>query len=114
MKFSESKKAQMKKRRQKRITRAYSYTIGLHVYDFWNDAQFEVIDEARINNIIYLLSESDSSEQEIAIYKIADVGKYVKLSTKRLLEKKHNFEIAENWERKTNISIYPNGVIVIK
>lgn len=114
MKFSESKKAQMKKRRQKRINRAYSYTIGLHVYDFSSDSQLEVIDEARINNTVYLLTESDSSKQEIAIYKIVDVGKYVKLSTKRLLEKKQNFEITENWEKKTKICIYPNGVIVIR
>jgi len=112
MKFSASKKAQMKKRRQKRINRAYSYTIGLKIYNFRTDSEQEVIDETQINKVRYLLTESD--KQVISIYKIVDVGKYVKLSTKRLLEKKHNFEMPENWEKKTEIAIYPNGVIVVK
>lgn len=114
MKFSKSKKAQMQKRRQKRIDRCYSYTIGLHIYDFHNDFMRKVIDEARINDTVYLLTEADFANKEITIYKIVDLGKYVKLSTKRLLERKQNFEIIENWKQRTAISIYPNGVIVVK
>ena len=100
----------MKKRRQKRVRRAYPSPVGLTIYNYKSDMWYRVIDVARINNTIYLLAESDKKTH--AIYKIVDVGKYVKLTSKRLLEKKHNFEISENWEKQTKIAIEENGKIV--
>ena len=104
MKFSEKKKAKMRKQRQKRI----KYVCG-YMYGFKVDDGYEVIDQAKIKDQMYLLTKK--SNNIYAIYKIVDVCDYVKLSPKRILQNKTAFSNHDYWKRHSTIEITADGQI---
>jgi len=106
MKFSEKKKAKMRKRNQRRINRCCSDMIGCTV-DWEED--YVVIDQAKIKNVMYLLARNKGGNY--AIYKIVSWCKYVKMSNKRILEKKREFSNYAYWKEHSTIEITDSGEI---
>lgn len=107
MKFSQKKKAKMRKIRQRRINRCCSNMIGCHIF-FENEDGY-VLDQAKINDIMYLLVKTPGGKY--AICKIVKVYQYVKLSPKRVLQNKKNFSNYQYWENHSTIEINEDGVI---
>ena len=107
MKFSPRKKAKIRKMNQKKIKRYCKNMIGHHIYD--GDHCYEVMDQAKINDVIYLLVQVE--ENEYAIYKIVKVFEYVRLSNKKILEKQKKFSNHVYWEEHSTIQINADGKI---
>lgn len=108
MKFSQKRKAKMRKTRQKRIHRECKDMIGCRIYiDFKN--RYDVEDQTEINGVIYLLTKD--SNGDYAICKIVKVGEYVKLSLKRVLQNKEAFSNPQNWRDHAIIKIDEDGKI---
>ena len=107
MKFSQSKKAKIRKVNQKRINRYCKYMIGLDIYD--GDNCYEVKDQAKINNTIYLLVQVGNNEY--AIYKIVKLCEYAKLSDKKVLQNRKIFSNRAYWRDSSIIRINDDGKI---
>jgi len=108
MKFSEKKKAKIRKRNQKRIKRCCGNMIGCSIY-VEDDSCYEVIDQTKIKDIIYLLTLSENGEY--SIFKIVKVFCYVRLSAKKILQNYQKFSNPDNWIDKSILVIDNNGKI---
>lgn len=106
MKFSQKKKRKMLKMRQRRINQICKDMIGCTI-DYENG--YEVIDQAKINETQYLLTEIEN--KQFAIYKIVKVGKYVKLSEKKILQIRDALSNYLNWRNWSSILISDDGEI---
>lgn len=109
MKFSEKKKKKMRKQNQRRINRCCKNIIGCCI-DF--ECDVVVVDQAKINDNIYLLTTDQ--DHQYAIYKIVKVGEYVKLSSKRILEKQKDFSNKAYWKEGCQIKIDSDGIISLE
>ena len=122
MKFSEKKKAKMKKTRQRRVNRECGNMIGCAITDYDEPIYKEVIDQARLGGTQYLLVEC--SENNLAficaedisyfIYKVVRFGEYVELSPKRVLEKKDAFSNGGFWKNKHKVHISDDGNVDVE
>lgn len=108
MKFSQKKKAKMRKIRQKRIHRECKDMIGYQIYIDLKD-WYDVEDQTEINGVMYLLTKD--SNGDYAICKIVKVNGYVKLPTKRVLQNKEAFSNPKNWRDHAIIEIDDEGQI---
>lgn len=106
MKFSPRKKAKMRKAREKRMSKEFKNMFHFVI----PDTQYYVIDQIKINGTIYLLVEN--LEGENAIYKIVDILKLVKLSTKKLIRLRNEFNKQEKWDRYSHVTISDDGKVV--
>lgn len=106
MKFSQKKKAKMRKANQRRINRVCKNMIGCTV-DF--ERGYVVKDQAKINNIQYLLVQIENCQY--AIYKIVKVCEYVRLSPKKVLQNQKAFSNYMYWQDNSTIQISPEGII---
>lgn len=106
-KFSERRKAKMRKYRQRRVNRCCSHMIGCHIYD--DNQTYEIIDQAKIKGVIYLLVEAE--DNSYAIYKIVSVHQEVKLSPKKVLQNKKEFSNHVYWQEHSKIHINEDGKI---
>ena len=107
MKFSPKKKAKMRKANQRRINRNCKNMIGCTV-DF--ERGYVVKDQAKINNIQYLLVQVENNQY--AIYKIVKICEYVRLSPKKVLQNQKTFSNYAYWQDNSTIQISPEGNIV--
>ena len=107
MKFSEKKKAKIRKRNQRRINKNCKDMIGCCI-DF--EHGYKVKDQAKINDIIYLLVKVENDQY--AIYKIVRVGNYVRLSNKKVLQNQEDFSNYVYWRDNSTIQISEEGEIV--
>lgn len=105
LKFSERKKAKIRKINQRRVKRVHKYMIGRCI---GYEPRREVIDQSTINDVMYLLVEEDG---KYAIYKIAKVFEYVGLSPKRILQNQKYFSDHMNWRAHSVIQINEEGKI---
>ena len=106
MKFSQKKKAKMRKANQRRINYVCKNMIGFTI-DF--ERGYVVKDQAKINNIQYLLVEVENGKY--AIYKIVKVFEYVRLSPKKVLQNQKAFSNHVYWRNNSTIQISPDGNI---
>lgn len=106
MKFSQKKKAKMRKIRQRKINRTCGNIIGCTV-DF--EHGYVVKDQAKINNTQYLLVPIEN--KQYAIYKIVKPFNYVRLSQKKVLQNKKAFSNPAYWLDNSAINISPEGNI---
>lgn len=106
MKFSPKKKAKMRKAREKRMSKEFKDMFHYVI----PGTKYYVIDQIKINGTIYLLVEN--LEGKNAIYKIADMLKFVKLSPKRLIQLRNEFIKQEKWKRYSYVTISDNGKVV--
>ena len=106
MKFSEKRKRKIKKKNQQKINKCCKNVIGYCV-DYGRDAV--VIDQAKINDTMYLLT-TDKDCSQYAIYKIVKVGEYKRLSDKEIL---NNPELSNQtyWKEKCQIKIDSDGKV---
>lgn len=111
MKLSNSERAQKLRAKRQRIKEAYSSPLGMGITDYWSDFVYEVNDMTEINKVVYFLAVSKNGDP--AIFKVEDLGRFVRLSPKRLLEKKEKFEMQENWMNDSQIKIEEGGKLVI-
>lgn len=70
---------------------------------------YVVKDQAKINNIQYLLVQIENGQY--AIYKIVKVCEYVRLSPKKVLQNKKAFSNYAYWRDNSTIQISPEGII---
>ncbi len=106
MKFSQKKKAKMRKCNQRRINRVCKNMIGCTI-DY--ERGYVVKDQAKINNIMYLLVQVENGQY--AIYKIVKVCEYVRLSPKKVLSNQKAFSNYAYWYDNSTIQISPKGNI---
>ena len=106
MKFSPRKKAKMRKIRQRKINRECKNLIGFTV-DYENG--YEVKDQAKINNTMYLLVKVENNQ--FAIYKIVKPAEYVRLSYKRVLQNQKDFSNYAKWYNHSTLEITDEGLI---
>jgi len=106
MKFSKKKKSKMRKIRQRRINRCCKNMIGCCI-DY--GAGYIVIDQAKINDTMYLLVETQ--DNQYAIYKIVKIGEYVSLSPKKVLQNKKDFSNHDYWKKHSTIEISEDGTV---
>ena len=106
MKFSQRKKAKIRKNNQRQINRYCKDMIGCLI-DF--EHGYTVKDQAKIKDIIYLLAQSE--DNQYAIYKIVKVRKYVRLSPKKILLNQKFFSTHRYWHNDSVIQITPEGEI---
>ena len=106
MKFNPKKKAKMRKTNQRRINRVCKNMIGCTI-DF--ERGYVVKDQAKINNIQYLLVQTENNQY--AIYKIVKVYEYVRLSPKKVLQNQRAFSNYVYWQNNSTIEISPEGNI---
>ena len=107
MKFSAKKKAKMRKIRQRRINRICKDMIGRCI-NYPNN--YEVKDQAKINDDMYLLTKI--ADDEYAIFKIVNLYKYVRLSNKKVLLNKKDLSNHFNWYNHSTIEIADDGKII--
>ena len=105
MKFSNKKKAKIRKINQRRVKRVHKCMVGLCI---GYEPKREVIDQTTIKDTIYLLVEENNAYE---IYKIPKVFEYVKLSAKRILQKQEDFSNHMNWRWHSVIQINSEGKI---
>jgi len=106
MKFSKKKKTKMKKRNQRRINRVCSHMIG---YTMDYELKEKVIDQAKIDGVMYLLTEN--MHNQYAIHKIIKAYNYVRLSSNRIIKGKKKFMNHAYWNEHSTILINENGEI---
>ena len=106
LKFSQKKKAKIRKRNQRRVNRVCKYMIGCTM-DY--ELKAEVIDQAKIDGIIYLLTENKYNQY--SIYKIVNVHNFVKLSARRILNNQRKFMNHDYWNKHSTILINEYGDI---
>lgn len=106
MKFSKRKKAKMRKYNQRKINKNCKNIIGCTV-DYEN--RYVVKDQAKINNVMYLLVQVENGQY--AIYKIVKIGRYVRLSPKKVLKNQKIFSNYVYWYDKSRIEFSANGEI---
>ena len=107
VKFSQRKKAKIRKANQKKINRYCNNMIGCHIYD--GKKRYEVVDQAKIDDTIYLLVQVKDNMYEI--WKIVKVREYVKLSNKKVLQKCKKFSNPAYWRWHSTIKITDDGKI---
>ena len=107
MKFSQRKKAKIRKKNQNKINRHCSNMTGCHIYD--GDECYEVMDQAKINDTMYLLVQG--KEKQYSIWKIVKVGEYVRLSNKKVLQNYKKFSNHAYWRLHSTIQISADGKI---
>lgn len=107
MKFSQSKKAKIRKKNQNKINRYCSNMTGCYIYDGNN--RYEVMDQAKINDTMYLLVQG--KDGQYTIWKIVKVGEYVRLSNKKVLQNYKKFSNHANWRLHSTIQISDDGTI---
>lgn len=108
-KFSQKKKAKMRKYRMRRIQRSCRNIIGYTLYTKDFEYVEQVIDKAKINNAMYLLIKDQEGNH--SIYKVAEEFNYVKLSQKRVLQNKKAFSNHKNWDYHSTIEFDEDGNI---
>lgn len=106
MKFSQKRKNKIRKNNQRRINRCCGNMIGCCI-DFAQEC--EVIDQAKIDGIMYLLVEEGDSHY--AIYKIVKVLEYVRISEKKVLQNQKAFSNQAYWKKNSMIKITADGKI---
>ena len=119
MRFSEKKKAKMRKTRQRRVNRECGNMIGCCISDYDEPIYKEVIDQAKLGGEQYLLVECSRDDEtvllaedlEFAIYKIIRFDEYVELSPKRVLEKRNAFSNGGFWRKKHKVHISDDGKV---
>ncbi len=113
MKFSQRKKAKIRKYRQRRINSACKDIVGSSIY--YLEERYEVIDKTNINGVIYLLvqnyNRNKRDNDDYYIFKAVEVFDYVKLSSKRILQNKKAFSNHQNWSEHSTIEITDDGII---
>lgn len=109
MKFSEKRKRKIRKQNQRRINKCCKNIIGCCI-DFGCNSV--VVDQAKINNTMYPLTIDQ--DYQYAIYKIVKVGEYVKLSSRRILEKQAEFQNKAYWKEKCQLKIEADGTIYLE
>ena len=106
LKFSQKKKAKMRKINQRRINRVCKHMIG---YTIDYELEEKVIDQAKIDGKMYLLTENKHSQY--AIHKIINIHNNVKLSAKRLIKNQIKFMNHDYWQEHSTIIINEYGDI---
>lgn len=106
MKFSQKKRAKIRKTNQRRINRECKYMIGCTI-DY--ELKAKVIDQAKIKEIMYLLTENVYNQYDI--YKIINVHNSIKLSARRILQNQKNFMNHAYWSEHSTILINEYGDI---
>lgn len=81
--------------------------IGCHIYD--SDKKYEVLDQANIKGIMYLLVEGE--DNSYAIYKIVSVHENVRLSNKKVLLNQKVFSNPAYWKYESTVQIDVDGNI---
>lgn len=122
MKFSEKKKAKMRKTRQRRVNRECGNMIGCAISNYDEPIYKVVIDQAKLDGTQYLLVECSKKDKVVlsaedlrfAIYKIVRLGEYVELSPKRVLEKKGAFSNGGFWRGKHKVYISDDGKVDVE
>lgn len=109
MRFSKRRKAKIRKNRQKRVNRTCNRMIGCNVSADKDDARYYVVDQAKIDGMIYLLVEGEDGK--FSIIKIVNVHLFVKLSPKRVLNKCQDFCNSSYWRDNSRIEISKEGII---
>ena len=107
VKFSQRKKAKIRKANQKKINRYCKHMTGCHIYD--GNKCYEIVDQAKIDDTIYLLVEVKDNQYEI--WKIVKVGQYVKFSNKKVLENCKKFSNHAYWRWHSTIKITDDGEV---
>jgi len=106
LKYSQKKKAKIKKHNQRRINRVCKYMIDCKM-DHVEDST--VIDQAKIGGEMYLLTKNKYNQY--AIWKSINVNTFIKIAAKKVLRNKVDFMNNEYWDRNSNISIDEYGEI---
>jgi len=106
LKFSQKKKAKIRKTNHRRINRACKNMIGCTMNYELED---KVIDQAKIDDVIYLLSQN--MYNQYSIYKIINVHSFVKLSARRILNNQLKFMNHAYWNEHSTILINEYGDI---
>jgi len=122
MKFSEKKKAKMRKTRQRRVNRECGNMMGCAISNSDEPIYKEVIDQAKLDGIQYLLVECSKKNKIVlfpedirfTIYKIVRFDEYVELSPKRVLEKKDAFSNGGFWRDKHKVHISDEGKVDVE
>lgn len=109
MRFSKRRKAKIRKNNQKRVSRVCRNMIGRDVWADKEDQLYYVVDQAKIDGMMYLLTEDENGD--FAIIKIVNVHLFVKLSTKKLLNANNKFSNSSYWRKNSKIEISDDGVI---
>lgn len=109
MRFSKRRKAKIHKNNQKRVSRVCKNMIGCSVSADNDNLKYWVVDQAKINGIMYLLTIDENGE--FAIIKIVNVHLFVRLSSKKLLKTRLDFSKSSYWRRNSKIQISDNGII---
>lgn len=76
-----------------------------------HDAECQVVDQASIKDVLYLLTRDINSDY--AIYKVVQPREYVKVSEKKVLRLGNVFTDSTHWMRHSKISISENGIITV-
>ena len=103
MKFSVRRKAEMRRTRCKRNLRNW----GTGAYIAPNT---HVVDIMKSDSNVYLLALNSATSQ-YSIYKAVSHGETVKLSEKKLINKKTTFQNSDKWRCKSKLTIDENGSI---
>ena len=106
LKFSQKKKSKMRKINKRRTNRVCKHMIGCTM-DYALRA--EVIDQAKIDEVMYLLTEN--MYNQYAIYKIVNVHRHIKLSASRILKDQKKFMNHDYWNEHSTILINDYGEI---
>ena len=104
LKFSQAKKAKMKKIRQKRIRKNCKDMIGSKV-DY--EHGYKVVDQANVAGTTYLLV--CVGLEQYAIYKIVDICRYVRISPKKVAEISKKLSNHAIWKEHSTIEIDDEG-----
>lgn len=105
MKFSERKKAKMRKARQKRINKLYKDPVGVTVD--WKEG-YKCVDYLKVDDIFYLLAKN--ADDKYAIYKIIDVHQYTKLNSNQIFKMASILLKDENWHCETSVLIMTDNM----
>lgn len=106
MKFSKKRKLKIRKQNQRRIKIHCKNLVGCCIDD---EAYVIVIDQIKIENDIYLLTEDN--DEKYAIYKIVRIGQYSKIGNKKILQKKEKLLKRNAWKYQSQITLETDGTI---
>lgn len=96
------------KTQRRKIFRHCGNMIGLHV---GNNNWYKIIDQAKINGVMYLLGVAQDKTH--AIYEMIKVDEAILLPPKKLLENRLSFCNKDFWQEHTSIQLDDTGNILL-
>lgn len=110
MKFSQKTKDMNRRRVQKRLKKFYRGMIGCNIYpEFSSKHPINILDQTVIDGYPVFLTQDANGKY--VLYKAFGIGKYVQVSSNRMLD---NLDIIGNpkcWDAHTKILVSPTGKI---